>query len=174
MPGSPKKPTALRQGHGAATRDVSLRDDQPPMPLPPKGLLAQTRKLWRDYWGSEVARAVDRAADRHILERWIRAIDEYERVLPEFRKERVSTGSTGQLVIHPLAGYLAQLKTEIKNCEAELGLTPMARTRLGIALGEQKLTAIELNRRLNQAPKGEAIEGEARVIDAQDDEWEDA
>lgn len=92
-------------------------------------------------------------------------MDEYERVLPEFQKERISTGSTGQLVIHPLASYLSQLQTTMKACETELGLTPMSRVRLGIAIGEQKLTAMELNRRLNQEaakqePQGEVWEAE--------------
>lgn len=162
---TPKKLPGARQRHEAAGRDVALREEKPPVPIPPKGLLRRTNQIWRGIWESPVARAWDTAADMHLVERWIRAVDEYERVLPEFQKERISTGSTGQLVIHPLASYLSQLQTTMKACETELGLTPMSRVRLGIAIGEQKLTAMELNRRLNQEaakqePQGEVWEAE--------------
>jgi P27 family predicted phage terminase small subunit len=171
MSGSPKKLPIERQGHGAATTDVALREEKQPVPIPPKGLLRKTQLTWVSIWDSQVARAWDPVADIGLVERWIRAVDECERVMPEFKKHRVTEGSMKQLTLNPLGSYLAQLKTEIKACETELGLTPMARAKLGINLGQSKLTAMEVNRRLNQRDQGAAIDGEAREID---DEWEQA
>jgi P27 family predicted phage terminase small subunit len=116
----------------------------------PKGLLAATRRIWAAYWQSPVSRAVDVDADRYRVERWITTVDEYERVNAAFKQTRIVKGSTGQPVLNPLNQYLQQLLAEINKAEAELGLTPLARMRLGIAYGEAKLTALELARALDE------------------------
>ena len=135
-------------------------------PRPPKGLLAASKRLWTMFWNSPVAQAVDLAADRYRLERWINCVDEYERINAAFRNTRIVKGSTGQPVLNPLSQYLQQLLGEINKAEAELGLTPLARMRLGIAYGEAKLTAIELSRALDEL--GE-VEIEPGIIDG---DWE--
>jgi P27 family predicted phage terminase small subunit len=128
------------------------------VPKAPTGLLASSRRRWRDYWESQVAQAADRVADLHRVERWIHAVDEYERVRPIFRRTRLVKGSTGQIVLNPLASYLAQIEATIQRAETDLGLTPVARLRLGIAYGQAALTADELNRRLDDPPSEQAPE----------------
>lgn len=153
-----------------------LRKEQPPVPLPPRGLLPRSRVRWRGYWESLVARAVDPVADLHLVERWIRSVDEYERVLPVFEKTRLVKGSMGQLVMNPLGAYLQHLKSELWKCESELGLTPMARLRLGIAAVHAELTVEELNRRLS-APQPVHIDVpliEAPHEEVWEAEWEEA
>jgi len=183
MAGSPKKPAELRQGH--TTRDVALRAESPPIPIAPRRLLKRTRQRWVDFWTSQVARAADPVIDLHLVERYFRAVDEYERVLPVFEKTRLVKGSTGQIALNPLASYLAQREQVMKVCETELGLTPMARARLGITIGEQKLTALELNRQLNaggpseRGSQGEIVDGQSRDLTDDDDDddenkWEQA
>ena len=173
---NPKKLPSDRQGH-AGTKDVTLRKDQPPTPLPPRGLLKRSRERWRGYWNSQVARAVDPVADLHLVERWIKAVDEYERVLPVFEKTRLVKGSMGQLVMNPLAAYLQQVKGELSKCETELGLTPMARLRLGLVAAQGQLTVEELNRRLS-APRPVESESllltDGSVVEAWESEWEEA
>jgi P27 family predicted phage terminase small subunit len=132
----------------------------------PKGLLAATKRIWSAYWQSPVSRAVDREADRYRVERWITTIDEYERINAAFKQTRIVKGSTGQPVLNPLSQYLQQLLAEINKAETELGLTPLARMRLGIAYGEAQLTALELARALDEL--GE-VAIEPGVIDG---EWE--
>lgn len=126
-------------------------NEQAEIPKSPKGLLASSRKRWASFWQSAVAKAVDTASDMHRIERWIRAVDEYERVGVVLRKQRVVRGSTGQLVMSPLAGYVKQLQDEIARAESELGMTPLSRMRLGIAYGQAQLTAAELNKALEGA-----------------------
>ena len=90
---------------------------------------------------------VDPVADLHLVERWIRAVDEYERMIPLLRKTRLVKGSMGQLVMSPLEGYINRLEATIFRCETELGLGPMARVRLGIAYQQARQQT-----RLEQAP----------------------
>lgn len=168
----PKKAPELRQGHprDIIPRDVTLRDEQPPTPLPPRGLLKRSRQRWLAYWGSQVARALDPVSDLHRVERWIRAVDEYERVYPEFVRERLTTGSTGQVTLNPLAGYLKNLEGAIAKAETELGLTPMSRLKLGITFGQARLTAEQLNAAINRGD-------DERSDPGSDDgaaEWEEA
>ncbi len=150
MPGSPKKAPALR--HGTQTLDVELREDAPEVPTCPKGLLKRTRERWASYWSSDVARAVDPIADLHCVERWIHALDEYERVYPLVKRKRVVTGSQEQEVLNPLATYLSRLQREIRSAEAELGLTPMARLKLGITFQEARRT-LPAKREMDQATR---------------------
>lgn len=178
MPGKPKKSADVRQRHETAEerprKDLGIivrpNGSEQPIPLPPSGLLKRSRQRWQAYWESQVAQAADPDVDLHRVERWIRAVDEYERVYPEFRKARISTGSTGQLTLHPLAGYLKQLEADIGHAEAELGLTPMARLRLGIRYAEARITAAQLNQALNQGDYGSSDGIEAELAG----EWAEA
>ena len=162
-----KKPAEVRQGRGG-TRDVVLRDEELCVPSCPRGLLKRSRERWDAYWRSDVARAADVVADLHRVERWITAVDEYDRCMPLLRKERTVEGSQGQPRLNPLASYLAQIQTELKTAEADLGLTPMARLRLGIAYGQARITAAELNKALNEGDDGSSDDDAAYA------EWRDA
>jgi len=163
---SAKKQAGLRQGKSGKTVDVALRDESWEPPPAPRGLATATRKRWRAFWETKVSRACDPVADAYALERWIRAINELELVRPTFEEARLVKGSMGQPTLNPLGPYIQNLKAEIAKFETEFGLTPMARAKLGIAIGEERLTADELNRRLNRPPP--------TVLPAGDDErWEE-
>ncbi len=134
------------------------------IPPSPVGLLKPSRDRWEAYWRSAVSSAVDLNADFGLVERWIRSVDEWHRAYRDFRKARVTTGSMGQLVLSPLAKLISQLESEINRCEQQLGLTPMARLRLGLTANQERLTAAALNRSLSEAddsnPDRDAIEAE--------------
>jgi P27 family predicted phage terminase small subunit len=117
-----------------------LADVRPPVPELPgrSGMLQATRDRWAAFWGSQVARAVNVDSDLPRLIRWARATDEYDRVAEVCKRSRLVKGSMGQPVLNPLFSYLAQLEAQIARAETEFGMTPMARLRLGIALGELK------------------------------------
>ena len=74
----------------------------------------------------------------------------------------------GQPVLNPLAPYLATLEATIARAEQELGLTPMARAKLGIVIGQEALTADALNRSLSRHDERDAEQ------DAIDAEWAEA
>jgi P27 family predicted phage terminase small subunit len=134
------------------------------IPAPPPDLLKASQARWEAYWRSAVSSAVDMNADRGLLERWIRSVDEWYRAYRSFRKERTTQGSTGQLVLSPLAKWIRQLEGEISKCEQQMGLTPLARVKLGLVAGQARLTADLLNKSLSEDdepdPDRAAIDGE--------------
>lgn len=138
------------------------------IPAAPPGLLKASKDRWEAYWRSAVSSAVDLNADFGLVERWIRSVDEWHRAYRDFRKERVTTGSTGQLVLSPLAKWIRQLEGEMARCEQQLGLTPIARLRLGLTANQARLTAEQLNRSLSEADDSDPHR------DAIDAEWEEA
>lgn len=150
----PPKPKHLRQNRNkhAELGIVPARSEPLAVPKPPTGLQAKARRVWRAYWKSQVSNAADRDADWHRIERWIQLVDEHYRVYEVFRKARLAKGSTGQPVLNPLAAYLQQLEMNISRAETELGLTPMARLRLGVTYGQAMLTAEALNKALDERP----------------------
>lgn len=101
-------------------------------PEPPEGLLASSVERWDAFWSSAVAAKVDPASDLSRLVRWIHQSDEYDRVSAACRDARLVKGSTGQPVLNPLIGYLAQLEAQLARTEAEFGMTPASRSRLPV------------------------------------------
>lgn len=172
MPGPAPKPKDQRQNR-IKRPEIGLVPAKEPsaiVPKPPAGLLATTRKIWRAYWESQVSNTADQNADMHRLRRWIEAVDEYEKVAKVFRKTRLVKGSMGQPVLNPLAAYLSTVEANISRAENEMGLTPLARLRLGITYGQAMLTAEALNRALDTATAEEpAAEKEP---EAWEGEWE--
>ena len=160
-----RKPLGMAAGHRPGT-GITLSDtpDRRPVPRAPSGLLAVSRKRWRAYWLSNLAQAVDRQVDLPRIERWIEMSDEYEKVNAILKQTRLVKGSMGQPVANPLVSYLTMLLGELRAAETELGMTPLARQRLGIEYGRARLTAQELNRMLDQRMD------ESREIE-EDAEW---
>ena len=144
------KPDAERQDHHTARSSekrltVLAGGKKRLIPQPPADLAPSSLLRWAEFWQSAVADAVDARSDLGRLYRWIEAVDELNLVGPIFRKVRLVKGSTGQTVLNPLAAYLGQLESVIAAAEAEFGMTPKSRARLGLTIGQAKLTAAELN-----------------------------
>lgn len=134
-------------------------------PAPPEGLLPASVNRWDEFWQSDVARAVDRNAHMGALRDWIEAVDERERVLPILRENRLVEGSQGQPVLNPLASYLGQREAVIARAEAQFGMTPGAMARLGLTVGQAKLTAATLNAMLDRRPSGDSDSTETWAAD---------
>ena len=111
------------------------------VPKPPKGLLRDTRAWWFAFWRSEVAKAVQGDTDVQALERLAKLKDERERtyrVIHAMPAGPTALGSQGQLVLHPLAKYLASTDGEIRALEDRFGLNPRARLSLGLQLTQAR------------------------------------
>ena len=141
----PKSPDR-RQGHHPV-RTLALA---PTMPTPsaPKGLLKEVREQWAVYWASDVARA---AQPTHlpIVKRLFTRYDERERAYRTVRKEgRLTEGSTGQPVKHPLLKYIDDCDAEIRQLEDRLGLSPRSMAQLGANFAQAQKSLDDLNRTL--------------------------
>lgn len=162
---SPKKADAT--GHRPHVGLVVL----PPAPgirVPPipRTYSATVRKAWREFWRSPVASAVDRGADMPALLHWAWCLNELDTILPVLSRTRLITGSAGQPALNPLAQYAQQLRSAVQWATVEFGMTSLSRSRLGLTIGQAKLTAQELNRRLANGT-------ESRAVEVWEGEWSD-
>ena len=144
------KPPDNAQGHRSRELQIisgssELKDDPP---KPTRGWLKQTRERWHEYWISDVA-GVAQKVDIPAVERLFGMYDQYARVQKVVKKSLVVRGSTGQIRTNPLAEHALKLETQILRLENELGLTPMARSRLGLAVGEAATSLASINELLN-------------------------
>lgn len=150
--GQNRKSPDLRQGHRPGIPQlVAVAPSKPSMlvPQPPAGLLKSTQDKWVVFWRSDLAGAIV-STDHLALERYFQTVDECARVARVFRKTRLIVGSQGQPVLSPLGRYLATLSTELLALEDRFGLSPIARSRLGLVAAQAKLTAAELLDDLDQ------------------------
>ena len=142
----PKAPTKA-QGH----RDHSLVVLPNPgtavvkVPRPPQGLSPKLRRAWRRYWESPVAQVVT-DIDMEVVSRLFEHYRQYDRAVAALGTAMFVTVSPNQVKANPALDAVLKLDTAILRLENELGKTPMARARLGIAVGEAVMTAAELNR----------------------------
>jgi P27 family predicted phage terminase small subunit len=159
------KPAERAQGH--RRRELSLiNSDGPPaikVPRPPKGLAPEVRRAWSAYWRSPMA-GLAQDVDRPAITRLFRLYDQHERAMAALQMALVVKGSQGQVRVNPVADYVAKLETHILRLENELGLTPMARARLGLTLAQGQLTVEELNRVASEHGRGDE---DPRVVEAE-------
>lgn len=95
-----------------------------------------------NYWNSELSSTAQQV-DLPAFYRLFQFYDEVERanrmVLKMGNKGLLSVGSQGQPKVNPLIDLTIKLESSILKLEQELGLTPLARQRLGIAFGEAQI-----------------------------------
>lgn len=159
--GPSPKPPERAQGH--RKRELAVVSDLPvpAVPRAPKGLRKELKQAWKDYWESDVARA-STDVDLPLIRRLFRLRERFEVAMEVAEKAPAVKGSTGQIRVSPFMDMATQLNTQILRIENELGLTPLSRARLGIAVGEAQLTLEELNRSVDNHDY-EAEEEDPRV-----------
>lgn len=177
---APKKPAGQKQDRRGSRTEVgkSLELVKPAgaavdslVPAPPPGMLKGTIELWDSYWSSTVAQVAIEVDRLGVATRWIEAQDERRRAMTVFRKQRFVKGSMGQATLNPISAWIKSREEVIAKCEAELGLTPYARQRLGIAVGQAAMTAAQLNA-MSEEPD-HAPEDESGIIDLEEDDFGD-
>lgn len=126
-------------------------------PAAPAKLSKALRDEWETLWQSELAAHWNQDSDLPAMRRLFglyERLNKYEREAA--RDGMVSKGSTGQKTLHPLLKAADTLRSQILALEDRFGLTPMARLKLGIALGEAAASLDDLNKRLNEVDEGAA------------------
>jgi len=143
------KPPARQAGH-RKPKPAAVLELVPaqPYPLPPVKLSAAATAAWKAYWRSDVARVASEV-DLPVIGRLFVMYDQYEQAIEVVNKALVVKGSTGQIRVNPIADYAYKLAGQILRLEEELGLTPLSRQRLGIAVAEKYRSLDDLNRSLS-------------------------
>ena len=123
--------------------------------------LAKTKRYWLEYWDSELAST----AQKGDFPAFYRLFHLYEKVERANRTIQnmgnaglLGVGSTGQPTINPLITLTLKLEEKILKLEQELGLTPLARQRLGIAFGEAQMGFKQLQQLLQDDEEQELID----------------
>jgi P27 family predicted phage terminase small subunit len=140
MPGPAPKDPAKRIRK--TTRSVGLvkAAKQPPMPAK---LCRQAQDAWRAYWADTVA-GVMRLSDTALALRWVANVDRYQRLIAEADREPVVDGHKGQPRPNPLYTLALKIEESVKEDERQLGIGPLNRLRLGVALTETAKSLADL------------------------------
>jgi P27 family predicted phage terminase small subunit len=112
----------------------------------PDGLSEQAAAIWDAYWADAVA-TVATSVDRGLLVRWITEYDRYLRTVAEADLEPIVLGSTGQQVENPLYKIAYRALDAAERCERQLGVGPLHRSSLGIAVITEQKSLHEMNSR---------------------------
>jgi P27 family predicted phage terminase small subunit len=112
-------------------------------PLPAK-LCQQAVDAWHSYWG-DVLSGVMRQSDAPLVLRWVQNLDRYHRLIAEADREPMVSGSTGQPRSNPVYDLAFKIEASIKDDEKQLGIGPLNRLRLGVALSEGAKSLADLN-----------------------------
>lgn len=113
---------------------------------PPVGLTEQAGELWDAYWSDPVS-GVQTGVDRGLLYRWITEYDRYLRTVAEADRQPIVEGSTGQAVENPLYKIAYRALDAAEKCERQLGVGPLWRSNLGIAVIAEKKSLADMNAR---------------------------
>lgn len=158
MPRLPK-PKQLRQNRERQDWGlVSIDGGAGEVPECPSDLLPEVAESWERFWRSPLAQTVTPDTDLPAVERLFGLRDERERAWRIIRAARVVSGSMGQERASPFYAVASALDSEIRQLEDRLGLSPQARLRLGVQLGEAARSLADINAALNGGADAEAAD----------------
>jgi P27 family predicted phage terminase small subunit len=148
MPGPTPKPPSRRIR--TTTKAVGVIRAAGTAPRMPAGLCSAAQNAWRDYFADTVS-GVIRPADASLVLRWVRNLDRYHRLVSEADREPVVIGSQLQPRPNPLYDMVFKIEASLRADEAQLGIGPLSRLRLGAQLSENARTLAEMNAEVTSA-----------------------
>jgi P27 family predicted phage terminase small subunit len=138
---APKQPSRRIR---TTTKNIGVVKSAGVAPSMPRGLCRQAQEAWRGYWSDTVS-GVMRGSDATIVLRWVANVDRYHRLLAEADAEPVTIGSAGQAKGNPLYDTAYRIEASIREDEKQLGIGPLSRLKLGVALSESAKSLAEIN-----------------------------
>ena len=125
------KPPHLRSNTNNTT-PVLERGNAIEAPTPPDTLGEWGADLWVEVW--QYGAGIYHVSDYGVIERYCSMQEQRRQLLQVIEIDGLmSTGSTGQPILHPAFKAVHDINGRLLNIEGALGLTPEARARLGIA-----------------------------------------
>lgn len=163
-----KPPDRLANPRGGRGRGlvVVARDYQAPIPKPPRGIGTHARRIWREFWASPVASAVNWQADQEQLRNWILSVDERERLRELLASNPLVKSTNGTLMLNPLARRVRQLTDDITRTAEQFGMTPMSRFRLQLTYSEARVSDMRAQDREERRASDFEAERRRMVLDA--------
>lgn len=140
------EPAKAKPVRGSAVAAVLPADAGVEIPAPSKHWSADVVEQWNEAWramGPTWVAASDLGACRRLFD--------YRHRLAELEAMDVVTeGSQKQLVASPWAKAAQEIRSEVRQLEDRFGLSPLARLRIGITLGEAHESLSKLAERLDR------------------------
>ena len=160
-----RKPANQRRPRGEVVR---AQPGAVAIPRRPVGLAARGQREWASIWTAGAA-WLQPDRDYHWIEQIVRAYDEVADYRKRIRKDGVvQKGSQGQPVSHPLIAEVRKLEERIDKNLAELGLSPLAAQRLGLATVK---TASKLDELADRRAKRETVPPVTVTAEVVDEGW---
>lgn len=161
MPGPPPIPLERKRARGnpgkqslpARTDTAALRPAKG-VPEPPEGLEDRGLEVWERVWRA-AGQWISPETDRELLVRYCQAQDEREEMRHWIAQNGITTtGSQGQEVTAPQVKRLEVVEKQMTKYEQLLGLTPVDRSRLGLAEVKKASALEEFLANRNRQDKG--------------------
>ncbi len=132
------KPTPIEKrrltgnpGHRPMPSTTIIEGSVDRIPDAPGHLGAEGKRRWDEVW-SVADKWLVPMLDMGLLVRYCEGFDERTYWKGLLTRGRMTTGSVGQPRVHPATVELAKLDDRLTRWEAELGFTPVSRTRLHV------------------------------------------
>ena len=130
------KPPHLRSNTNTTT-PVLERGHAVETPEAPDTLGEYGRGLWSEVWS--FGHGIYHQSDYGVIERYCSMQEQRRQLLQIIEVDGLmSTGSTGQPILHPAFKAVHDINGRLLNIEGALGLTPEARARLSIGTIEMQ------------------------------------
>lgn len=157
--GPQSKPAGRRQRRNKPKSDFVLGKGVK-KPKAPKDYLADTVGKWDAFWATDLAKTM-REEQLPMIVRLFDRYDERERAVRVIRQDgRLTRGSQGQLVLHPLQKLIDSCEAAILQLEDRLGVSPKRGSMGGMGAGDSPGSLDDVNRRLNGDVAPETDENE--------------
>lgn len=131
----PDRLAFTRGGRGARLQPIGPRRVAPQCP---KAVSAEARRMWSQLWQSNLSATIG-DSDLPALYRWLWWYDEWIETAAVIRRVATMVASSpGERVVKAKTRYLHQCELNLQKLEEALGMTPVARMRLGIVSGARR------------------------------------
>lgn len=166
MPRAKKPPgQAVDTRNGARLSLVaSASPAVPGVPKAPLGLGLDELRQWDAFWASPQAQLL-LETEHIIVTRYVDALQRYRHATELGDANPVTQGSQGQDVESPYYSIAEKALKTAERCEAQLGIGPMARMKLGVQVGEASRSLAELNAALMGGGASDDDGADPRVIE---------
>ncbi len=144
---APGTAVGVQNGQRAVLTQPGERFDPPEHIDQPEALQA-----WDDYWADPVSSVVTQT-DHTLLIRWIDATNRYWTLIREADEQPIVYSGANGTLAHPLYKVAVGLMNQINNMEAQLGVGPRSRNRLGIQIVGLETARQNLSRGKTKPPK---------------------
>jgi hypothetical protein len=118
-------------------------------------------QAWEGFWEDRQPHLIT-PSSKHILIRWIEAVDRYAWATTQADGDPIQEGSTGQPIVNALYKVAADALHTVEKCEKILGIGPLNATGLGLAVIQEHQGLNDINKGVTEADDDDEDEEDPR------------